>query len=103
MDPLLIGKPPAANKRVDELHIWIAIQPDGGEGIMATDLPYGLPGHIRHLPLMSSNRDTAEAMSDVAHQVQAHAAQQGQFITIQLRTYIRKPASGPLAPPRGEG
>lgn len=90
-NPHFVNKPPPADKRVDEIHIWIATHANGGEGVMAADMPYGLPGHVRHVPLMASSRATAERFSDLAHELQSIAAREGEFITLELRSFIRKP------------
>lgn len=59
------GNAPEPEKRIEMLYLWIAIHPNGAEGIIAADLEV-MPGVIRHTPLMNSRRDGAEAMRSIA-------------------------------------
>lgn len=89
----LVNQPPADTDRIHELHCWVAITRDGGEGILSADFDTALGK--RHMPLISSQREIVERMKDRAITAQTLAAQAGQFIEIELRTYLLKRAPEP--------
>lgn len=76
-------KPP--DKRINELHVWISIDANGGEGMLSADLP--LPFGTRHTPLMSSKREIAERMRPIAEHLQRTATTDARRIEIELRTF----------------
>ena len=83
-----LDEPPAAEKRVDELHVWIATHPDGGEGIASADVDFGPGFGLRHMPLMSSQRGTAEQMQGWADLMRQQALiQAGKRVTLRLVTF----------------
>jgi hypothetical protein len=79
--------PPAPGQRVTQLFAWIAIHPDGGEGIMSTDMPLGDLG-MRHMPLITSKREVAEKMRPIAEQTASQASTAaGAPVAIVLRSF----------------
>lgn len=87
-----IDAPPPPEQRITELHVWIAIYPDGSEGIVSADLP--LSFGTRHSPLLSSKRKVAESLGRLAREVQRAAMHQAQrIVRVELRTYrLTEPA-----------
>ena len=59
--------------------------------IMSADLPVPMPNGsetLRHMPLMHSQLDKAQAMMPLAMRLKAMAeSQSGQSVTIELRTF----------------
>jgi hypothetical protein len=87
-DFVYLDTPPPTGRRITELHVWIAIYPDGSEGIVSADLPMpnGL-GH-RHMPLMNSSRASAEAAEPIARRVQRHAMHSSmRIVKLKLVTF----------------
>jgi hypothetical protein len=85
-DPIYRDAPPAASQRVRALHAWIAIYPDGSEGIMSADMTFD--GQRRHMPLLSSQRATAESLRPIAERVRDEALRQAhRDIRIELRRF----------------
>jgi hypothetical protein len=83
---------PDKDQRVDVLWAWVGIHPDGGEGILSTDLPTpDLPGGARrHMPLVTSKRHVAEICGLVAREIQrASMHQADRFVRIELREFRR--------------
>jgi hypothetical protein len=81
---------PDREQRVDVLYAWIGIHADGGEGILSTDLPTpGLPGGAtRHMPLITSKRETAELCGRLARNIQrASMHEADRFVRIELREF----------------
>lgn len=77
------GSPP-----MREVHIWIGHYADGTEGMLAADLP--LPGMdvTRHMPLMSSRRETAENMRSLAEHIRSLSKHgHAEMVRIELRTF----------------
>lgn len=79
------GNPPDPGKRIEMLYLWIAIHPNGAEGIIAADLEV-MPGEIRHTPLMNSRRDSAEAMRPIATSL---GAASDPPVRVELRAFAR--------------
>lgn len=69
---------PDADTRITELHCWIAIYPNGGEGIVSTDIE--LAWGVRHTPLMSGRRDLAEKLGEIAQRTLGD-------LKLELRTF----------------
>jgi hypothetical protein len=85
-----VNNPPAADKRVTELHCWIGAHDDGGEGIMSTDMDLGDGIGLRHIPLMTSNRAVAEEMRPNVERMLGEARAQGaKMVTAYLVTFRR--------------
>lgn len=77
------------DQRITELHVWIAINEDGSEGILSADIPF--PGGMtRHCPLLNSKRDVAERLRDQAEMMQKLAELSGTPLKIELRTFTLK-------------
>lgn len=88
--PRYVDDPPAADQRVTEMHVWIATQSDGGEGIASADVYLGPEIGERHMPLMASNRKTAERLAPIAERTRQEAlVQAGRKITMRLVTFRR--------------
>lgn len=81
MTDKLIASEPTPGQIISELHCWIATYADGSEGIIA----HGLEG-LGLTPLLSSRRDTAEAMETLARQAQDLS---GNVISVRLETYSK--------------
>lgn len=80
--------PPPADQRVTEMHVWIATHPDGAEGIASADVDFGPGFGLRHMPLMSSQRGTAEKMHVWAEELRQQAlVQAGKRVTLRLVTF----------------
>lgn len=86
-----LDQPPEVGCTITEIHMWIAIQDDGGEGIMSADVPFSMSDGsltVRHIPLMSSSRDSAELLGPRARQVQQVARDHGgRLVRIELRSF----------------
>lgn len=91
-DPLLISSRPDREPLL-ELYVWVAIDAKtGGEGMLSADMPIPDPdtsrAMLRHMPLMSSSRETAECLEPLAKQLQRRSlAETGHAMHIALRTY----------------
>jgi len=82
MTDKLIASEPTPGQIIRELHCWIATYSDGSEGIIA----HGLEG-LGLAPLLSSRRDTAEAMEVLARQAQNLS---NDVIAVRLETYRKR-------------
>lgn len=58
-----VADPPDGYK-ITELFAWVAVYPNGGEGIISMDME--MPMGIRHVPLVTASRSLAERMKPVA-------------------------------------
>lgn len=83
----LFGAPPGEDNRVYELHCWIAIYPDGREGIMSADMDLAM-GVRRHAPLLSSKREVTERLGEIARLAQEKSVAAGQPVKIVLRSFV---------------
>lgn len=59
--------PTPADQRITELHVWVALNEDGSEGILSADMM--VEGKKRHMPLVSSKRHLAEAMQPIVNRL----------------------------------
>lgn len=85
-----VDLPPNQDQHISMLHVWISLNNDGSEGIFSADMP--LPNGLgtRHIPLMSSNMETAKAlgrMIDVL--VPQIKAATGETVTPKLVSFRR--------------
>jgi hypothetical protein len=64
-----VGPEPPADNRITELYAWVAVHPNGGEGVMATGIALEGHGVIAMTPLVRSNRESAERIGDQAHEL----------------------------------
>jgi hypothetical protein len=90
MADLYVDQPPPADQAIVELHCWIAVEADGGEGIMSGDIE--MPGGLgrRHTPLITSKLEVAALMKPMAQRAQALAERTtGRPITIKLVSFRR--------------
>jgi hypothetical protein len=79
--------PPNATP-IREIHVWIGVHADGQEAMLSADMPMPFGAGMRHMPLMSSRREQAERMADLARRVQREAMHRAdRFIRIELRTF----------------
>jgi hypothetical protein len=63
---LRVGDAPSAEHRVTELHGWICIHRNGGEGLMATGVVMEGHGIISMEPLLRTNLGLAEQLGEQA-------------------------------------
>jgi len=85
MSPVLLDIPPE-KAPILEVFIWIGIHADGREAMLSGD--FDLPLGRRHMPLISSRRELAEKMGDMARQIQQTMMHQAdRVIRIELRTF----------------
>jgi hypothetical protein len=82
----LIASEPTPGQIIRELHCWIATYSDGSEGIVA----HGLEG-IGLTVLLSSRRETAEAMETLARKAQDLSSN---VIAVRLETYRKGTGDG---------
>jgi hypothetical protein len=84
----LLDIPPPPTQRVQQLFVWITIDPEtGAEGIMSHTMPME-DGMVRHLPLMSSKREVAEKLRPIAERIASLASsERGRPIACVLRTF----------------
>jgi hypothetical protein len=75
------GSPP-----MTEVHIWIGHYQDGTEGMLAADMEV-MPGILRHMPLMHSRREIADAAGDLARRIQEASPAGHRIVRIELRTF----------------
>lgn len=83
-------KPPPPDVRIEEFHVWIAVQTNKSEGIISGDLPFEFGN--RHVPLMSPKRHVAAGMERWARTAQRLSGEAGLPVEIELRTYRRVPS-----------
>lgn len=70
--------PTPPEQRVHEIFVWVAINPDGSEGIIATDM----------VPLFTSRRHVAEgALRKTAEMLRTEGRKIGVEFRIELRHY----------------
>lgn len=67
LDPKYLHLPRPPEQRIDSLHVWIAINPDGSEGVFSADVPLPAGLGTRHTPLMSSNLVVAQKMESLVN------------------------------------
>ena len=77
---LLPDLPPEAGP-VRTVHIWIGVRTDGREAMLSADIGE------RHMPLMSSRRELAEALGPLARRLTMHRADR--LIRVELRSFSR--------------
>ena len=93
MATTFIDNRPPADHRIRELWVWIAIEQDGGEGIVSADLDLAGTSIPRHMPLQSSRRDVAEGLEPLARRtVEAMMATTGRKATLRLEHFIAAPS-----------
>jgi hypothetical protein len=80
---------PPPEQRVAMLYAWVAIYPNGSEGIIS-----GIVPTIGATPLISSQSRSALRLESAARRCQDLSAQRGEPIRIELRAFQ---AIGPLA------
>lgn len=90
MVDVYVDDKPDADHRVTHLYVWVSINDDGSEGIIASDLEI-LPGIVRHTPLMASKRTTAERLQPMAEKAAALARKAGRTMRIELRIFVHLP------------
>lgn len=83
-----VDLPQDADQRISAIHVWIATQPDGSEGLISADLDAGPLIGMRHMPLMSSKRHIAEGFAGVADKMRKEILKTtGKDVTIRLVTF----------------
>ena len=81
--------PHKPDQKVRTIWAWIAIYTDDGtEGIISADMPF--QGTTRHLPLMSSQRHTVEALAPLARKIQREATNAGYQCRVVLREFVAR-------------
>ena len=81
---------PRPDKVVREIHAWIGTHPEGGEGVLSADMPFGPGGERRHMPLFASERRVALMLQPVAEACcQAARDDAGLVVTCKLVTFRR--------------
>lgn len=86
MSDVFIDQP--ASPPVTELHVWIGHYAEGGEGMLSGDFPMPHDLGMRHMPLMNSQLERAEAMAPWARRIQSSSQHMASRITrIELRTF----------------
>ena len=82
--------PPEPGHVIEEIHCWIAVDKNGGEGLISADMPFEVNGRTetRHLPLFSSKRDVIMSMAPLAQR----AAKLNPDVKIRLASFIRAPS-----------
>jgi len=85
----LIDMPPAAADRIDRLYVWIMTNEDGGEGMVSADMDIAGDGTVRHMPLLTSRRESAERMRPLAETIRGETQRRtGRKVTISLRSFV---------------
>jgi hypothetical protein len=73
--------PPDEDQRIQRLYCWVAIQPDGSEGIPSMSVD----GHT--MPLVTSKRRVADLMSSAAVDASEAAKAAGKPVRLELRVF----------------
>lgn len=74
------------NQRVSELHVWVAIQPNGAEGIVSAD--FDIDGMKQRMPMLSSMREVAEKMTGIARKMERQSFEEtGVAVKLRLVTF----------------
>lgn len=74
-----------AEEPITQLYVWIAVYPDGSEGMLSRDMP--TPWGKRHMPLFTSKLDVAQKMQRIAELIQTEAEAQGEKFDIVMRAF----------------
>jgi hypothetical protein len=74
-------------QQITELFVWVAINPDGSEGICSADIE--IPGHgSRHMPMMTSQRRLLPSIKSLKERLAEMADDQGLGLRYELRRFI---------------
>jgi hypothetical protein len=77
--------------RIENLHCWVAVSSDGNESLVGRDLPVsGLPGVLRHSPLMSARRQVAESYERLTKRFRQDTMHKDpRIVSVRLVTFTR--------------